>query len=293
MFEGTITPLITPFKGESGISPEVDYDALEALIEWQLSCGVNGISACATTGESVTLSSDEQAKVLKRTIEVVKGRVPVIAGTGTNSTKDTIEKTRRARELGADGALVVVPYYNKPTQEGLVAHFSAVAKEGGLPVVLYSVPSRTVIEISIETYRALRKVPGIVATKESTDSVTRLITFMDAVGDSIALLAGDDTIVYYVMTLGGKGVISASANVIPKEFVAITDSARSGDMKASQAAQEAVLPIVQVMFSEPNPIPAKAALKILGKIPSDAVRLPLLPAKDHTKAKLREVLNIK
>jgi len=290
MFEGMYSAIVTPFQeSQPGVNPEVDYESLERLIEWQLASGVSGLVVCGSTGEAMTLSDEEKIAVIKRSMEIVRGRVPVIAGTGTNCTHDTIAFTKRVKDLKVDGALVVAPYYNKPTQEGLFEHFRLAAAEGGLPVVVYNIPGRSVVEISIETFAKLKRVPGIVAVKHSVDSASRLVELADAVGDKLAILAGDDPITYAVMSVGGKGVISASGTVIPKEMAAITSAGLKGDLRGSFEAQKRAMPLIKALFMETNPIPAKAALKILGHIKSDSLRLPLVSASETTKAALKKI----
>ena len=292
MFQGTIPAIVTPFKEAPKGHPEVDFESLEALIEWQLGSGISGLVVCGSTGEAATLSTAEKTAIIKRTLEIVRKRVPVIAGTGTNCTHESIVMSRSAKELGVDAALAVAPYYNKPTQEGLFLHFKAIADESKLPVIVYNIPGRSVVEIAISTFRRLAEIPGIVAVKQSVDSATRLIELADAVGNNMCILAGDDPITYSVMTVGGKGVISASATVIPKQMVAITDAALRGDWSGALAAQKRAMPAINAMFTETNPIPAKAALKMMGIIKSDTVRLPLVSASESTREELRKSLSL-
>lgn len=288
MFSGTITALVTPFKQRGG-ETEIDFDALDGLLTWQLQAGVSGFVVAGTTGECPTLTDAEKTTLLKHVISRVKGQVPVIMGTGVNDTRKTIEATRVARDCGADAALVVTPYYNKPTQEGLVAHFSAVAKDGGLPVVLYNVPSRTAVDISVATYVRLAKVPNIVGTKEATDSMSKLLNLAEAVADKITLLAGDCGITYFVMSVGGKGVISAAANCIPEMMVAVTSNAAKDAWTAASKAQMSAMPYINAIFAETNPCPAKAILKLLGKLPDETLRLPLVSVSDKTRELIKSV----
>lgn len=292
MFEGTITALVTPFKPESKGEPSIDFQALENLIQWQLECGVDGFVSCGTTAESVTLSPEEQIAVTKKVLAVVKGRVPVIVGTGSNCTRKTIEMTQHVKELGVDGALIVSPYYNKPTQEGLYQHFRTVAQEGGLPVVLYNIPGRSVVDISIETFKRLAEVKGIVAVKEASGSATKIIELAETVGDRLTLLSGECHLTYFIMVAGGKGTITASGNVIPKEMLAITRAVKSKNFAAALEAQIAALPSIRALFAETNPAPAKAALQMMGKIPHDTLRLPLVPVKSETREQLAKVLGL-
>lgn len=290
MFKGTLTALITPFRPEPRDNPAVDYDTLTKLVEWQIQSGVQGLVPCGTTAESVTLTHDEKISVIKRVMEVTKKRVPIIVGTGTNCTRDSVALSREVKELGADGVLVVSPYYNKPTQEGLYQHFKTVAEQGGLPVVLYNIPGRTAVEILPETFGRLAKVPGIVAVKEATGSAGRIMDIVEYTDGKLAMFAGDDNITYLVMSVGGQGVISASANVIPKEMIAITEHALNNRWKESLQAQVAALPAIRALFTETNPAPAKAALQMMGKIPHETLRLPLVSVKDETRAILKKAL---
>ncbi len=293
MFSGTLSALVTPFKeSKERFEPEVDYDSLEKLVHWQLESRVNGFVMCATTGEGPTLTDEEKIQILKRTIELVKGRVPVIAGTGTNNTKKSIEFTQEAKRLKADAALVVSPYYNKPNQEGLFQHFQAVAKHGGLPVIVYDIPSRSGVEVSVQTFIRLTEVPGIIGVKEATDSISKINELSAAVGKKLCLLAGDCGITYSLMAVGGTGVISASASAIPQEMVAITDNMLAGKTEAARHAQFLANPMISALFSETNPVPAKTALKMMGRIQSDAVRLPLVPVRKETRELLQKALNI-
>lgn len=284
MFQGTITALVTPFKGASA---ELDLPGLERLIEWQVASGVDGLVLFGTTGEAATLSDAEKTAVLKRGLEVVAGRIPVLAGTGTNNTKHSISLTQEAKRLGADGVLVVSPYYNKPTQEGLFQHFRAVAQEGALPVVVYNIPGRTSVEIHTDTFRRLAEVPGIVAVKQAVDSVVKLLEVAEALDGRVSLLAGDDPLTHSVFAVGGKGVISATATALPELMLAITRPGLVGDMASCLKAQIAALEKINAMFLETNPAPAKAVLKLLGLIDEDTLRLPLVPVSDATRKKLQ------
>lgn len=289
MFHGTISAIATPFKLQASSRPVLDFESLERLVHWQLQCGVDGLVVAGSTGEAATLDKDEKLSLIRRVVELVRGRVPVIAGTGTNNTHETVELSKAAKALKADGVLIVSPYYNKPTQEGLYQHFKTVAAEAGLPVVVYNIPARSVVEISVSTMERLAKVPGIVALKHSVDSASRLLEVCDAVSAKIAVLAGDDALTYFVMAAGGRGVISASATAIPEEMLAITRAAEKGDFSAAMAAQRKALPFINALFTETNPIPAKEALRIMGVIQSNSVRLPLVPAAAET-VKLLEKL---
>lgn len=285
MFSGTIPAIITPFRTTGGKS-EVDFDTLDKLVEWQLSCKVSGIVACGTTGESPTLSYVEQDAILSRVIKQVAGRVPVIMGTGNNSTAGSIERTRRAAELGADAGLVIVPYYNKPTQEGVYQHFKAISEASPIPLVVYNVPVRTITTIEIDTLKRIADLKQVVALKEATDNVTRIYAVCQAVAKSIDVMAGACEITATLMSVGGTGVISASANAIPEMMVAITDAALAGDLKKAHELQQVAMPYIDALFCETNPTPSKAALAIRGKLNDESLRLPLVPVSDKSRAKL-------
>lgn len=286
MFQGCFSAIVTPFREGSA---ELDIPALDALVEWQLESGIDGIVACGSTGEAATLDDEEKVKVIRRVCEIVKGRVPVIAGTGNNCTRHSIELTKAVQTCGVDGVLLVAPYYNKPSQEGLFRHFEAVANEGKIPVIVYNIPGRSVVEILPPTLERLSKLPGIVGVKHAVDSVSRLVEVAAALDGRASLLAGDDPMVHAVLSVGGSGVISASATVIPKTMRRITDAGRKGDLNSAFEYQKKAMPFINALFLETNPTPAKAALKILGKIPSDTLRLPLVPVTESTRARLQDL----
>ncbi len=283
MFQGMFTALITPFSGQTSSKSPIDMKALDKLVEWQLSCGVDGLVLNGTTAESATMNAEERLAVVERVTDIVKGQVPIIVGTGTNSTQVSIEFTQAVKKFNVDGALIVSPYYNKPSQDGMFHHFSTIAKEGGLPLVIYNIPGRTNVTISTALFRRLADVDGIVAVKQAADSAQALMELANAVGDKINILAGEDALTYFIMTIGGKGVISASGNAFPREMKAIVSHALEGDMKASFRAQCHALPLIAAMFKETNPAPAKAALKILGQIEEETMRLPLVEVSNETR----------
>ncbi len=287
MFSGVLTALITPFKSYD--DHEIDWASYEKLVEWQLASGVHGLVLYGTTGESATLRTDEKIELLKRTKDIVRGRVPLIVGAGTNSTQGTLDFIEQVKPLSPDGVLAVAPYYNKPTQEGLFRHFEAIALKGGLPVVLYNVPSRTVVEISIDTLVRLAEVPNIVALKQATDSVSNLTELGSRIAGKISLLAGDDPVVLYTMLVGGKGVISASACVLPEDFVSLSSACTDKNWDKASGIQQEMLPKIKALFVETNPCPIKAVLFRKGIISSDAVRLPLVPVSDHSRNLLDSV----
>ncbi len=285
-FQGTMTALVTPLRAGA-----VDEEALRRLVHQQLSGGVDVLVPCGTTGEGATLTAEETARVVRVVVQEAKGEAPVVAGCGTNATWSTIENVRRAKAAGADGALVVTPYYNKPQQEGLFRHFEQVAREGGLPVVLYNVPSRTSVDLLAPTVGRLSKVPGIVGVKEASGSVVRALEILEyCEGRPFDLLAGDDGFTLAMLALGGDGVISVASNVVPERVAAIGRMFRAGDLKGAQAAQVALGGLVRALFMETNPAPVKAAMALVGLM-QDEVRLPLAQATDATRERLREALS--
>ena len=284
-FQGTMTALVTPLSGG-----RVDEAALRGLVHQQIAGGVDVLVPCGTTGEGATLTADETNQVVRIVVQEAKGRVPVMAGCGTNSTATTIENVRRAKAAGAQGALVVTPYYNKPQQEGLFRHYEAVAKDGGLPVVLYNVPGRTSVDLLPETVGRLSHVPGIVGIKEASGSIVRSLEVLEAVdGRPFDLLAGDDGFTLPVLAVGGDGVVSVASNVVPERVSAIVKAFRAGDLKGAQKAQIALNALIRALFVETNPAPIKAAMQLVGMM-SDEVRLPLAPAAAGTREKLTNAL---
>lgn len=285
-FQGTMTALVTPLK-----NGEVDENALRALVQRQIEAGIDVLVPCGTTGEGATLSAQEAVRVVRACVEEARGRVPVVAGVGANSTRVTIDNTRRMKEAGAQGALAVTPYYNKPQQDGMFAHFEAVAKEGGLPVVLYNVPSRTSVDLLPETVGRLSKVAGIVGIKEAAGSIVRFLDVLEALdGRDFDLLAGDDAFTLPAMAVGADGIISVASNVVPEQVVAIVRGVQQGRLDDARKAQLALHPLIRALFVETNPAPVKAAAFMLGHS-SDDVRLPLVPAADDTRRKLARALN--
>ncbi len=271
MFRGSIVALVTPMK-KTG---EIDYECFLRLIDWHLANGTDGLVVLGTTGESPTISEIEREKLVKLAIEQVKDRVPVIVGTGTNSTYTTIKATQKALEWGADAALLVTPYYNKPTQEGLYQHFKAVADAVPLPQILYNVPSRTGCDLLPETVVRLAQVPNIVAIKEASGDVSRVRKLLDA-GCQLDLLTGDDATSLEFMLAGGVGVITVVGNVVPKLFHDFCVAAVSEDKNAARALFAKIEPLCKNLFLESNPIPTKWALIKMGKI-EEGIRLPLTP----------------
>lgn len=281
MFDGVFTAIVTPFH-----QGEIDWEALEQLIEFQIREGVHGLVPCGTTGESATLSAEEHDKVVRFAVDRAAGRVPIIAGTGSNSTTEAVDRTRAAREVGADAALVITPYYNKPTPKGMVAHFGAVAAVG-LPVVAYNVPSRTCVSLDAATYRQLAEIPGVVACKEASGDID-LVERVLADG-KLVVLSGDDGLTFPLFCLGARGVISVVSNVMPRAMVDLFDYVREGQLPAAREEHRRMLPMIRALFCETNPIPVKAALAEMGMM-RDELRLPLVAAGEKTRARLSKVL---
>ena len=276
---GAFTALVTPFTPDGA----VDEAAFRRLVRWQILAGIDGLVPCGTTGESPTLSNDERERLIAATVEVTRerasrDRVRVIAGTGTNDTAATIRATRRAAELGADAALVVAPYYNRPDSRMLEAHFRAVADEGDLPIVVYNVPSRTASNVDADTFLRLADHPRVIAVKEASGNLDQIARICRDRPRDVAVLAGDDAWTLAVLAMGGDGVVSVASNEIPGELVALCAAARAGDWDAARRTHERWLPLFQGNFrGGPNPVPAKAALVLMGLLETDAVRGPLLP----------------
>lgn len=283
-FEGILTALITPFDGDG-----LDLDALRRLVARQIDEGVHGLVACGTTGETPTLTDEEYDRVVATTVEVAAGRVPVLAGTGGNDTARTIARTRRARALGVDAALVVTPYYNKPQQEGMVRHFEAVAHDGGLPVMLYNVPGRTGVSLAPATAARLAGVPGIVSVKEASGSIAAVRDIVAAAPASFAVLSGDDGMALASWAVGARGVVTVAGNVACRQMVAMWDAWRAGRVDEAAAIDRKLAPLYAALFVESSPAPVKAAAAMLG-ICGDAVRLPLVAASASTREALRAAL---
>ena len=274
IFRGVATALVTPLTSEG-----VDYAALERLINWQIDEGVNALVICGTTGESSTLTDEEHRQVLKFAIEVADGRVPMIAGTGSNDTAYAIELTQYACEVGYDAMLVVTPYYNKTTQNGLVAMFTAIADASTKPVILYNVPSRTGVNIEPATYARLADHPQICAIKEANGNLSKIVETAALVGDKLDIYSGNDDQIVPILACGGMGVISVLSNVLPKETALMCQKFFDGDITGAMAMQKRYLPLTNALFCEVNPIPAKAAMAALGFC-ENYLRLPLVPMEE-------------
>ena len=281
IFTGMATAIVTPMHTDGSI----DYEALSRFVEFQIGSGINGLVVMGTTGENATIEPEDQKKVIAYTVEKVAGRVPVIAGTGTNNTEHVLHNTRNACQVGADAVLVVTPYYNKATQNGLVTHFTAVADESTLPVILYNVPSRTGCNLLPKTVAKLSEHPNIAAIKEATGSLAQMIEIMHLCGDKIDVYSGEDGLTVPMMAMGAKGTISVLSNVVPRQSVAMTDACLRGDYAAAAKMQCDLLPLINALFSEVNPIPAKAATAAMG-FGADALRLPLTSMEEQNRAVL-------
>jgi len=284
MFKGSIVAIVTPFNNGA-----VDVEKLRELVEFQIEGGIDAIVPCGTTGEASTLDYDEHILVIKTVVEQVNKRVPVIAGTGSNSTAEAIELTQLAKEAGVDGCLLVTPYYNKPTQEGLYLHYKAVAEGVAIPQILYNVPGRTGVNLLPETVARLAVIKNIVAIKEATGSLQQASEVLALCGDLIDVLSGDDFITFPMMACGAKGVISVLANIMPKSVGDLTDAYIAGDLATARKLHLDTLKISNAMFIESNPVPVKTALGLMGKC-SDEVRLPLCQMSEANKAKLVSIM---
>ena len=284
MFSGAFTALITPFK-----NGEVDGEALADLAEFQIRQGVNGLVPCGTTGETPALTEEEDRLVVETAVHVSGGQVPVIAGTGSNSTDMAIKYTKMAEKAGADGSLQVAPYYNKPTQEGLFRHFATIAENTSLPLILYNIPSRTSVTLSAETVARLAELPNIVGIKDSTLSVSMVSDVRRLCGEDFAILSGDDPMTLPVMSLGGNGVISVASNVAPAAVSEMVKALNSEDFERGRELHYELFPLFRALFLETNPIPVKAAASLLG-LCSDEMRLPLVPMSGENLLKLQKVM---
>jgi 4-hydroxy-tetrahydrodipicolinate synthase len=285
MFRGSTVALVTPFD-ENG---DIDEDGMRRLVDWHIQEGTDVLLVCGTTGESATLTDAERFRAMEIVIQQAGGRVPVMCGTGTNSTRHSIELTRKAEELGADAVLLVCPYYNKPTQEGLYRHFSEVAAATSLPVVVYNVPGRTGTNISAETLLRLAEVPNIVGVKEASGNFSQIMEILRRRPSGFLVLSGDDALTLPMMALGADGVISVVANEVPGLFSRMVHAALEGDWKKAREIHFRLLPLMEANFIESNPIPVKAALAMMGRI-REQYHLPLCPMKEENRQKLRSIL---
>ncbi|MCM8762669.1 MAG: 4-hydroxy-tetrahydrodipicolinate synthase [Candidatus Omnitrophica bacterium] len=284
MFEGSIVAIVTPIKNQ-----KIDYNAFEKLIEFQIKNKTRGIVVCGCTGEPATLTMEEHKELVKYTVDVVNKRCPVIAGTGSNNTKEAIELTQEAEKAGADGVLVITPYYNKPMPQGLYQHYKKIAESVSIPVIIYNVPSRTGISILPETVCELSKIKNIVGIKEASGSLDQVSKIISLCRNDFIVLSGDDSLTLPIMAVGGKGVISVAANIVPLDVAEMVESALNGDWAKAQKIHIDLFPIFKVLFIETNPIPVKAALGLMGLITPEW-RLPLTPPSQASLEKIKEVL---
>jgi 4-hydroxy-tetrahydrodipicolinate synthase len=287
MFKGSLVALITPFR-DSGRKP-VDEAAFQEFVAWQIGQGTHGLVPCGTTGESPALHDDEHRRVIALCVEVAKGRAPVIAGTGTNSTEHTIELTRQAKEAGADAALVVCPYYNKPTQEGLYQHFKAVHDAVDLPIVIYNIPGRSAVDMSNATMARLAKLPNVIGVKDATNDLARPVKMRLEIGDKFALLSGEDATAVAYLAQGGDGCISVTANVAPRLLSEMHVAWQKGDVAAVRTSHERLMPLHDALFAETSPAPVKYAASLLGKC-SAQVRQPLWAIASETQDKVQRAM---
>ena len=286
MFEGSIVAMITPFDQNN----KIDEQGIEELVEFHVKNGTDGIVPCGTTGESPTLSHEEHKKVIELTIKAVAGRVPVIAGTGSNSTEEAIDLTASAKELGADAVLLVMPYYNKPSQKGLYEHFKTIAEKVDIPGIIYNVPSRSGVNMLPSTLAELAELKNVVAVKEASGNLEQMAEVMYLCGKNITLLSGDDKILLPVLSIGGKGVISVVANIIPKEVSQMVKEFQKGNYQEAQDLFfKTIYPLSRAMFYETNPIPVKTAVRLMG-LPAGNLRLPMIDMEDSHFQQLKEDL---
>lgn len=284
-FSGCMVALVTPFKGD-----KVDWESLEGLVEFHIENGIHGIVPCGTTGESATLTHQEHNEVVEAVVKYVKKRVAVVAGTGSNSTQEAIEFTRSAEKAGADGALMISPYYNRPTQEGIYQHYKKVASEVHIPLIIYNIPSRTGSKIEPETLARLAEVKNIAGVKEATGSIDQAIEVFRLCGDGLEVYSGEDSLTFSLMALGGKGVISTVANVAPREMSQLTRACFEGDWEKGRSIQFQLIPLIRSLFIETNPIPVKTALSLMGKCRGD-LRLPMTQMAEPNVKKLQKAMS--
>ncbi len=283
-FQGTFTALITPFH-----DGQVDYKAFGALVDEQVQAGVTGVVPCGSTGESATLSHEEHERLIAFTIERVAGKIQVIAGTGSNNTNESLRLTRFAQEKGADGALLIAPYYNKPTQDGLYAHYAAVAEAVDLPILAYNIPGRSAVNIQPETLARLAQLPNLVGVKDASGSLDQVSRTIELCGPEFCVLSGDDSLTLPIMSVGGCGVIAVISNLLPQKLHALVNSFIEGRAEEARRLHYEMLPLMRAMGLETNPIPVKAALALMGRCSSE-MRLPLTSLRPENVARLKEFL---
>lgn len=284
MFKGALVAIVTPFK-----NGQIDEESLRELIEFQIVNGTDGIVPCGTTGESATLSHEEHDRVIEITINAVKKRVPVIAGTGSNSTAEALRLTAHAYKAGADAALIVCPYYNRPTQEGLYQHFKTIAESVSIPIVPYNIPSRTGVNLMPDMVAKLSKIKNIVGIKEASGSIKQMSDVIELCPENFAVLSGDDNFTLPLLAMGGAGVISVISNVVPADMAGLVDAFAAGDINEAKALHHKMAVLMEALFIEVNPIPVKAALALMGKIKYE-YRLPLCKMAEANFEKLKKVM---
>lgn len=284
MFSGSFVAIVTPFRNGT-----LDEKAFGDFIEWQIANGTHGIVPCGTTGESATLSHEEHERVVAFTVEVVNRRVPVIAGTGSNATDEAIAFTKHAKQVGADGALLITPYYNKPTQEGLYQHYAAIAQAVDLPLILYNIQSRTSVNMTPATIARTAKLTNVVGIKEGSGSLGQVSEIIHQCGDDFTVLSGDDPLTLPMMALGAKGVITVTANIAPQDMANLVDAALAGNFNEARTYHFKLAPLFTALFYETNPIPVKEALVMMNKMGPD-IRLPLTRLSPENRERLRQVM---
>lgn len=284
IFKGSIVALVTPFRKNGS----VDHGAVRELVEWHIASGTNAIVPCATTGESPTLTHDEHDEVIATVVKAVNKRIPVLAGCGSNCTEESLRLIKHAESVGADGALVITPYYNKPTQSGMIAHYESLAEATNLPIVIYNVPGRTGVNIKPETVAELAKIPNIVGIKEASGSLDQASEIMRLC--DLDVLSGEDSLNFPLMAIGAVGAVSVVANVVPELMAKLTSAALRGDMEEGRRLHKMLFPISRALFAETNPCPVKAALAMLGKCGNN-LRLPLVPISPATEELLKKTLS--
>jgi len=284
MFKGAIVAIVTPFK-----NGRIDEEALRKLIEFQIEGGTSGIVPCGTTGESATLSHEEHDRVIEITIDAAKKRVPVIAGTGSNSTAEALRLTKHAYEAGADGALIVCPYYNKPTQEGLYQHYKAIAEAVPIPIIVYNIPGRTGINLNPDILARLAEIPNIVGVKEAAGSIKQMSDIIGLCDPGFDVLSGDDAFTLPLLALGGKGVVSVISNIAPADMANMVKAFEAGDLAKARQLHYKMIPLIDCLFIETNPVPVKAALSMMGLIEYE-MRLPLCKLTQNSYDKLKKAM---
>jgi 4-hydroxy-tetrahydrodipicolinate synthase len=285
IFRGAFVAIVTPF-----VEGQIDEQGLVDLIEFHIASGTHGIVPCGTTGESATMSHDEHHRVVELTVKTVNGRVPVVAGSGSNSTAEAIDLTRYAKDAGVDGVLMVSPYYNKPSQEGLYQHYKAVAEAVDVPIILYNVPSRTSSNVLPQTVARLAEIDNIAGIKEATGDLNQISEVIRLCPDDFAIMSGDDFTSMPTVLVGGTGVISVTSNVAPNDMAQMMEAALAGDLAKAKQLHYKLFPLMKAMFYDTNPVPAKKTLELMGKIKSGTPRLPLFPMNDDTLSKLKAAI---